>query len=360
VLPASAQGATASADTFIVENDFQTIAITTVRYIAAPGEANAVVARYAAAGIVFTETGAPLQAGAGCAQTAPGEVTCSRDPRTNELDVTVDTRDGDDRVALQLGTPTQGANRRAIQVFAGDGADEITKDGSGGGAVWLDGGAGADRVVGGPGGGALVGGSGADTLIGGPDGQLLAGDGLRQVTAPPSTPNDTPVDTGPDGDDTIDGGAGVDTATWAGRTTGVTVDLAAGTGGSPGRDADRVTGVENAIGTKQADTLRGDGGPNDLDGNDGGRDTIDGLGGNDKLSADRGVVRGGPGNDFLSPFDGEARCGSGVDYLNPFGAYSSSDARSRERSRPTASARRSSTETCGCRCGSRAPPSSCG
>jgi hypothetical protein len=53
-----------------------TAAGTDVRFTAAPAEANAVSARWEAGDVVIADSGAPLVAGAGCRQVAPGEARC--------------------------------------------------------------------------------------------------------------------------------------------------------------------------------------------------------------------------------------------------------------------------------------------
>lgn len=92
------------------------------------------------------------------------------------------------------------------------------------------------------------------------------------------------------GNNTLDGGAGFDTASWAGASAAVVVDLARTdaqvTGGS-GRD--RLISIEALTGTALADRLSGDAGANRLDGG-AGDDRLDGAAGDDTLV-------GGIGND---------------------------------------------------------------
>jgi Ca2+-binding RTX toxin-like protein len=96
--------------------------------------------------------------------------------------------------------------------------------------------------------------------------------------------------------DTINGGAGTDTASYA-NAGPVIVNLESGeafdfTNG----DTDTLTSIENVTGSAFADTLLGDAGANVLDGGAGG-DTLDGGDGNDTLI-------GGPGNDSLTGGNG--------------------------------------------------------
>lgn len=149
----------------------------------------------------------------------------------------------------------------------------------------------------------LDGGEGDDTLFGGYlDDTLLGGAG----------------------DDVLSGGTGTDTASYAGATAGVTVSLAAsGAQNTGGAGIDRLSGVENLIGSDFNDRLTGTNGQNVLDGGLG-NDTINGGGGRDQVSyavATAGVTvslraagaqdTGGAGSDRLSGI--EDLTGSGFD-----------------------------------------------
>jgi Ca2+-binding RTX toxin-like protein len=111
------------------------------------------------------------------------------------------------------------------------------------------------------------------------------------------------------GNDTLDGGAGSDWASWADMGSGVLADLADWTRSTGWAAQDRLWGIENLIGTGFGDTLLGDAGANRLwgaAGNDrlegrGGADELDGGQGNDWLDAGAGADRllGGDGHDSL-------------------------------------------------------------
>jgi glucose/arabinose dehydrogenase len=79
--------------------------------------------------------------------------------------------------------------------------------------------------------------------------------------------NDT-LDGGP-GADVMLGGAGSDTADYSSPSAGVTVNLATGVGAGGDAQGDVLGGIENIIGSAQADTLTGDGNANTLDGGGG-------------------------------------------------------------------------------------------
>ncbi|MGL4962428.1 MAG: hypothetical protein ACRC67_14425 [Inquilinus sp.] len=86
------------------------------------------------------------------------------------------------------------------------------------------------------------------------------------------------------GADTLVGGAGIDTINYGGAAAGVTVSLATGIAGG-----DSFSGIEQVMGSAQADGLTGDGGAN----------TLWGLAGDDVLTGGGGadLLKGGPGND---------------------------------------------------------------
>jgi Ca2+-binding RTX toxin-like protein len=92
------------------------------------------------------------------------------------------------------------------------------------------------------------------------------------------------------GNDTIDGGAGQDIASYSNATGGVMASLASNTAtGADGNDV--LISIEHLRGSEFNDTLEGDGGDNFLQGR-GGNDLISGGAGNDTL-------HGGAGNDTL-------------------------------------------------------------
>ena len=98
----------------------------------------------------------------------------------------------------------------------------------------------------------------------------------------------------------ITGGGGSDTVSYADSASGVTVDLTAGTASGGDADGDSLTGIENLIGTADADSLTGNTADNSLTGG-AGADTLLGLAGNDILSggASGDVIDGGAGVDTI-------------------------------------------------------------
>ena len=162
----------------------------------------------------------------------------------------------------------------------------------------LSGGSGNDRIAGRAQGDSLAGGEGDDTLIGGA------------------------------GNDVLDGGGGSDWASWADMTSGIVADLADWTRSTGWAAQDRVSGIENLIGTAFGDRLLGDSGSNQLvgwNGNDRlwgreGADWLDGGSGQDWLDGGSGAdtLVGGDGHDSLwgSAGGDQLDGGSGNDVLD--------------------------------------------
>ncbi len=183
---------------------------------------------------------------------------------------------------------------------------------------------GFDTLSGGKGDDYLSGGNGDDLLIGGAGADLLEGDGNTDTVSYSasaqgvtidlslaaaqkggdaegdklssieivigSSKNDSIKGSGADetfvggaGADAFDGGGGVDTVSYAGETTGVTVNLTLGTSLGGNAAGDTFANIDNLTGSKGADTLTGDDNAN----------IIDGGAGDD-------LIAGGLGLDYLS------------------------------------------------------------
>lgn len=169
------------------------------------------------------------------------------------------------------------------QLF-GNGGDDI-----------LDGGADADILSGGDGDDELRGGTGNDELIGGAGNDLLLGqDGDDLLIGGTGL-----------GDDTLNGGADTDTASYASTDQGIQADLGAGTvTGDPDIGTDTLIDVENLIGGSGADELIGSGADNSLDGG----------AGIDEILGDAGIdtLTGGADADFFL-FRNAGEVGAGND-----------------------------------------------
>jgi Ca2+-binding RTX toxin-like protein len=148
---------------------------------------------------------------------------------------------------------------------------------------------GNDSIAGNEGNDTLLGGDGNDTLLGGIDQDSLAG-GAGNDSLSGGTGNDTLA--GGAGSDTLIGGAGSDTADYSASSGAVNVNLSDNlveTGGDA--QGDSLSGIENIIGSAQADTLTGNALANNIDGG-AGNDTIAGGYGSD-------LITGGAGDDVI-------------------------------------------------------------
>ena len=171
----------------------------------------------------------------------------------------------------------------AFTVTTGSGNDKITT------------GAGIDRLTGGAGNDALDAGDGNDVLSGGDDQDTLRGAGGNdQLNG--GNGNDKLL--GGAGADDHDGGAGVDVAQYTYATAGLLADLQVSSNNTGEAAGDTYVSVENLIGSRFADNLRGDIGNNSIAGGNG-DDTLYGRTGNDELIGGNGNDRliGGSGND---------------------------------------------------------------
>ncbi len=151
-----------------------------------------------------------------------------------------------------------------------------------GGADVISGNGGNDTLHGDAGNDRINGGTGNDLLFGGLDSDTLGGDDGDDILS------------GGPGADILIGGAGIDTASFAESGTGVQVSLATRLGLGGDAAGDRLSGIENLVGSAFADQLRGDGNANRLSGG-AGDDLLAGGRGNDTLVAGAGidVLQGG-------------------------------------------------------------------
>jgi len=177
-------------------------------------------------------------------------------------------------------------------VLTGGGGDDLLSGAQG--ADVLDGGSGSDILIGGDGADTLNGGDNADVLIGGSgddallggagDDVLISGDGTGAIVDGIARATSYSAIDG--GNDTLDGGAGVDTAymVFTGRTGDITFDNRSDTtyngvsiGGRYGGTVIRVERILLLSGSG-ADTIKGGNG-NDFIQGGGGADVLDGGGG---------------------------------------------------------------------------------
>jgi RTX calcium-binding nonapeptide repeat (4 copies) len=280
VLPAPAHAATVSVTTaFIQTAKGDGYYVNQAEFVADARERNDVTVRQEGAAVIVRDEAAVVRAGAGCVGLDDHTARCVPGRTSRFQAVWVWLGDDDDRFA------DAGVVDRST-ADGGPGADVLE-----GGRGTLDGGDGPDRLVAGPTGTSLAGGPGVDELVGGSGPDLLEGD--------PAS--------GPFAADVMDGGGGVDTASYFGRTVAVRVDLMIAAAHGAIGENDTIRGVESVGGGDGRDVLGGDDGTNVLSaGGEGGGDVLLGRGGGDTLhgSAESDVLSGGGGNDELLGYDG--------------------------------------------------------
>ena len=156
------------------------------------------------------------------------------------------------------------------RMYGGDGEDIIT---DGEGTNVLDGGNGNDRLQ-------IAGGT--NTLNGGAGDDIVTVSGSGSVTS-------------------FNGSAGTDSISFATATSGMTIDLAAGTLTGGGQDGGRINSYETITATGLADTVNGGSINEDIRGG-GGDDVLRGNAGNDVLEGGAGgdTLDGGAGTDLVS------------------------------------------------------------
>jgi Ca2+-binding RTX toxin-like protein len=296
-----------------------------VVYLAAPGEANRVVATRTGDEVTVSDPGAPVTARDDCRAAGPHTAVCTAPAAVEPVPgFSAQLGDGDDALTIAgaLGV------RTSLEGGAGDdaltgGEEDDTLDG-GPGADRIEGGPGdtlsfagrretvtvdlaagttsdgdtvrgIERVEGGKGADRLLGGPGADTLLGGPGDDVISGRGGRDTLS------------GELGADRLDGGAGEDRLR-----------------GDPPQGDDYYTARIRL----RPDVLRGGPGDDTLT-DSGGANTLDGGSGDDLLEGGSGADRliGGSGADWLNGHRGadrlsggagrdEMRGGSGADRLD--------------------------------------------
>jgi Ca2+-binding RTX toxin-like protein len=202
-------------------------------------------------------------------------------------------------LAISAAQATGGAGTdtlKSLENLTGSSFDDVLTGSSGGNS--LQGAGGDDRLDGGGGNDSLDGGAGVDTAsyanataavkvdLSLSTAQSTGGAGtdtlmlIENLTG--SAFNDTLL--GSAGDNVLDGGAGLDTASYATAAAGVSISLAiAGAQDTIGAGHDTLVSMENLTGSAFNDTLTGDGGANVIQGGSG-ADTLDGGGGIDTVS----------------------------------------------------------------------------
>ena len=139
----------------------------------------------------------------------------------------------------------------------------------------------------------VIGSAGDDIIAGNAeDNDLVGGAGNDAVQG--ADGDDRFFATIDDGDDSFDGGEGVDTISFADTSAGVDIDLTAGTADGAETGTDQLIDIEHVIGSAGDDTMTGDAQDNELSGGAGndmfvatindGDDVFDGASGTDTIS----------------------------------------------------------------------------
>lgn len=148
----------------------------------------------------------------------------------------------------------------------------------------IDGGGGDDTIFGGNFNDSLAGGTGNDQIIGGGGGDILNGGSGDDIVSGGSG-NDILIGGSGNGDDSYDGGEGIDTIQYTSAVSGIVVDLAAGTASGADIDNDILSTIEHVTGGEGDDTIAGGSADETLEGRGGG-DTLIGRAGDDTLIGD--------------------------------------------------------------------------
>lgn len=230
-----------------------------LEYDAAPGEANKLDVKVTGPTAEISDPGANIAPGANCTATNAKKVTCTNPagPRVDGLHVKLLDENDTFQVAGVFAS-----------VDAGPGNDT------------LDGGELTD---------VFIGGGGTDTLRGhGGNDWLSDGDTSGSADR-----------------DTLDGGEGVDSVSYATRTATVNVDLADDAGDGESGENDTLVSIAGATGGSGDDVIRGTDESAGLDGGFG-DDLVDGRGGDDLVLGRPGndTVIGGPGRDDVEGEEG--------------------------------------------------------
>ncbi|MGN6215864.1 MAG: calcium-binding protein [Solirubrobacterales bacterium] len=239
---------------------------------------------------VVTEQGLPMAVGAGCSMLGPETASCPT--ATTPTGLLLDGGEGADLLALEPSIPATVSAR----LIGGNGADSLIGGAGNDSLNGSSGPAGGDQLYGGPGDDAIAEGSvldgegGSDLLIAHPCGETIdGGPGIDSVSFARSTYEGVEA--------TLGGTAGI--APYGSFPGGCPTEH----GGPPPSQIS--SSVERIEGSPNGDILTGDGGPNVLLGR-GGDDEIHGAGGNDFLVGGQGsdAIYGEAGADRLYARDG--------------------------------------------------------
>jgi hypothetical protein len=268
-------------------------------YEASPGERNRLSIVLGGGRYTIADMGAPVQAGEGCTQVSPQEVSC---PAAGDQHIQVDGGDEDDAITVE-------ATGASAFVVGGAGDDTLRLLGDATGSVYGETG---DDVIRGDGAPAevsgeddrLFGGSGSDRISGGTGSDHLQGDGAQpHGNDVLRGGGDSDRILGDGGDDQLSGGGGADY-----QVGGVGNDVVAGGPGQDDLKGGRPRTTEAAVGPDE-DLLTGGAGPDLLAGGVGG-DRLTGGAGVDAADYEGADLFGeGSGTGLTIRLDGEPNDG---------------------------------------------------
>ena len=221
-----------------------------------------------------------LEGGAGADRVTGGDGNDTASYADSNAGVRVDLRTG-----LVSGGHAAGDSLTNIENVIGSAHDDALQGDAG--ANTLEGGAGADTLDGGGGRDTVSyadsdAGVWVDLRTGAVSGGHAEGDSLTSIENVIGSAHDDALQ-GDAGANTLEGGAGNDTVSYADSNAGVRVGLRTGLVSGGHAEGDSLTSIENVIGSAHDDELQGDAGANRLTGG-AGADALDGGAGNDTVS----------------------------------------------------------------------------
>lgn len=235
--------------------------------------------------------------------------------------------DENDAIIASLSAPEGGLGELLLESTGG--SDFIVGDPNSPNTI--DGGAGDDTIIGGNESDSLAGGTGNDQIEGGAGNDTLNGGSGDDIVSG-GAGDDILIGGFGNGDDSYDGGDGVDTIQYTSAVRGITVDLGAGTASDVDVDNDDIgndtlSTIEHVTGGQGDDTLIGGAGDETLEGR-GGDDTLDGAAGADILAGGSGTdtLIAGAGDDTLIGGDLSSDDGTSTDLSVDIADYSANAA----------------------------------
>jgi len=240
----------------------------------------------------------PSADGADMVSGGTGSDTAGFEGRSSSVTATLDDVADD-------GAPGEGDNIASDieNVNAGSGADTLVGNDA---DNYLNGGDGPDSITGGDGDDQLSDGAGDDFLFGGNGDDNLYTTQGDDVASGEGGSDTISADSVADGSDAYDGGTGVDSVMYTGRSADLTLVISGANNGEAGEGDSIGSNIENLYGGAGNDTLVGSLADNQLAGG-GGNDTMDGGVGRDYLYGDSGndTLTGGDGSDYLDGSNGD-------------------------------------------------------